>query len=68
MFPMVPYHALPRLHAAIKDECPPAYPSNLAAYREIIPALLRQRRDPTYYVRRELPAQRPAMADAGGAA
>ena len=26
-----------------------------AAYREIIPALLRQRKDPTYFVRRELP-------------
>jgi fatty acid desaturase len=55
MFPMVPYHALPALHEAIKAECPPAYPSLLAAYREIIPAVLRQRRDPTYHVVRELP-------------
>jgi fatty acid desaturase len=23
MFPMVPYHALPRLHATIKDDLPP---------------------------------------------
>ena len=37
MFPMVPYHALPRLHAAIKADTPPPYPSTLAAYREIIP-------------------------------
>ncbi len=56
MFPMVPYHALPALHEAIKAECPPAYPSLLAAYREIIPAVLRQRRDPGYYVVRQLPA------------
>jgi fatty acid desaturase len=42
MFPMVPYHALPALHEASKAECPPAYPSLLAAYREIIPAVLRQ--------------------------
>lgn len=55
MFPMVPYHALPALHEAIKDQCPPAYPGILAAYREIIPALLRQRRDPDYHIVRELP-------------
>jgi fatty acid desaturase len=56
MFPMVPYHALPALHEAIKGECPPAYPSLLAAYREIIPAVLRQVRDPGYHVVRVLPA------------
>ncbi|GAB0116600.1 fatty acid desaturase family protein [Acidisoma sp. 7E03] len=62
MFPMVPYHALPALHAAIKDQCPPAYPNILAAYREIIPTLLRQRRNPDYYVVRALPpaASQPA--------
>jgi fatty acid desaturase len=56
MFPMVPYHALPALHEAVKGECPPAYPSLLAAYREIIPAVLRQRRDPSFHVVRVLPA------------
>ncbi len=55
MFPMVPYHALPRLHALIKDDCPPPYPSTIAAYREIIPTLLKQVRDPSYYVERMLP-------------
>jgi fatty acid desaturase len=69
MFPMVPYHALPALHAAIKDQCPPAYPNIIAAYREIIPALLKQRRDPNYHIIRELPAGArpmdvPATADA----
>ncbi|MFO1149892.1 MAG: fatty acid desaturase family protein [Alsobacter sp.] len=56
MFPMVPYHALPRLHEAIKADCPPPYPSCWAAYREIIPALLRQRREPGWHVQRTLPA------------
>jgi len=65
MFPLVPYHALPRLYEAVKDDCPPAYASSWAAYREIIPALARQWRDPGYYVKRELPAQRPAMASMG---
>jgi fatty acid desaturase len=55
LFPLIPYHALPKLHAAIKADCPQPYPSTIAAYREIIPALARQLRDPTYYVRRELP-------------
>jgi fatty acid desaturase len=70
MFPMVPYHALPALHEAIKAECPPAYPSLLAAYREIIPAVLRQRRDPTYHVIRELPpsATQPAASRLSNAA
>jgi fatty acid desaturase len=62
MFPMVPYHALPRLHEAIKDDCPLAYTSTWAAYREIMPALVRQWRDPTYCVRRVLPAQRSGSA------
>jgi fatty acid desaturase len=68
MFPMVPYHALPRLHAEVADDLPTPYPSLFAAYREIVPTLLRQMREPGYYVRRELPpdaqAFRPEMHDA----
>ncbi|CAN5442548.1 hypothetical protein BH09VER1_BH09VER1_46750 [soil metagenome] len=56
MFPLVPYHALPRLHAAVKDDCPTPYPSIFAAWREIVPAVLRQVKDPTYHVKRRLPA------------
>ena len=55
MFPMVPYHALPKLHRLIKADCPPPYPSCWAAYREIIPALWRQRQDPQWQVMRPLP-------------
>ena len=67
MFPMVPYHALPRLHEAVKHDCPAAYPSTIAAYREILPTIVRQLRDPTYFARRELPARarsEPASASA----
>jgi hypothetical protein len=53
---MVPYHALPRLHEAIKADCPPPYRSTIAAYAEILPALRRQVRDPAYHVVRPLPA------------
>jgi fatty acid desaturase len=56
MFPMVPYHRLPELHAAMQADTPKPYRSTIEAYREIIPALLRQRRDPEYFVRRDLPA------------
>ena len=55
MFPMVPYHALPRLHEVIKADCPKPYSSCWDAYKEIIPALLRQRREPSWYVKRPLP-------------
>jgi fatty acid desaturase len=55
MFPMVPYHALPRLHEEMKPYTVPASPSVIAAYREIIPALLKQVRDPRYFIKRELP-------------
>jgi fatty acid desaturase len=55
MFPMVPYHALPRLHEEMKADCPPAYDGLWQAYREIVPAVLRQLKDPTHFVRRRLP-------------
>ncbi|MCA0422614.1 MAG: fatty acid desaturase family protein [Proteobacteria bacterium] len=56
MFPMVPYHALPRLHALMKHDTPAPYPGLWAAYREIIPAILKQVKDPNYCVERSLPA------------
>jgi fatty acid desaturase len=68
MFPMVPYHALPALHAEIRDELPEPCPSLWAAYREIVPTLWRQRREPTYCIERALPTGaspfRPEMHDA----
>lgn len=54
MFPMVPYHRLPELHVLIKDQYPPAYPSLTAALQEMIPTLIRQTRDPAYFVPRSL--------------
>ena len=56
MFPTVPYHRLPALHATIRDDLPPMYEGILAAYREIVPALRRQSKDPTYHVERPIPA------------
>jgi fatty acid desaturase len=55
MFPMIPFHALPRLHEFVKADMPPTYSSSLAAYAEIIPALVRQTRNPEYHVTRPVP-------------
>jgi MocE subfamily Rieske [2Fe-2S] domain protein len=55
MFPLVPYHALPKLHELIKADMPVPYNGLADAYREIIPTLLRQSKDPSYYVQRQLP-------------
>ena len=75
LFPMVPYHRLPELHVELSSDLPVPYPSLLAAYREILPTLRRQMREPGYFVRRQLPASaqpfRPEMHEAvfqGGAA
>lgn len=58
MFPLVPYHALPRLHEVIKEDCPKPYTSILNAWREILPAILRQVKDPAFHVKRQLPPPR----------
>jgi fatty acid desaturase len=58
LLPMVPFHALPRLHDAIKDQLPAAYPSLFAAYREMLPALWKQRSDPQHVIERTLPVER----------
>jgi MocE subfamily Rieske [2Fe-2S] domain protein len=64
MFPLVPYHALPRLHQVVKDDCAPPYPSILSAWREILPTVLRQLKDPTYHVKRRLPASKARTREA----
>jgi fatty acid desaturase len=55
MFPMVPYYNLPKLHEVIKHDLPAPSPSIFAAYREMVPAFLRQLRYEDYFIKRELP-------------
>ncbi len=55
MYPMVPYHQLPQLHAAVKDDCAPASPSLWHAWREILPCVFRQLKDPHHFIRPQLP-------------
>jgi fatty acid desaturase len=56
MFPSVPYRNLPKLHALVRDDLPAPHRGMVAAYREIIPALWRQRRDLDHDVRPALPS------------
>ena len=63
MFPMVPYHALPKLHALIKDDLPAPNPSMFHAYREMIPIWIKQLQYEDVYLKRELPASaKPYMS------
>lgn len=63
MFPLVPYHALPKLHETIRNDCPPPYRSILSAWREILPAVIRQLDDPGYHVKRPLPPPQEKSSD-----
>jgi fatty acid desaturase len=67
MFPMVPYHAVARLHDELKADMPKPYNGLWEAYREIIPTLLKQVKDPSYYVKRHLPdTAKPLKPDSEG--
>ncbi len=55
MFPMVPFHALPRLHELIRHDLPAPNRSMWEGYREMVPALLRQLKYEDYFLKRELP-------------
>lgn len=56
MFPMVPYHALPKLHAMIRHDLPEPTTSMWACYREMLPVWARQMRGEDTYLVRKLPA------------
>ena len=62
MFPMVPYHALPKLHQEMMADCPAARPGLFAALKEVVTALRKQKHDPAYVVEKPLPiTARPYM-------
>jgi fatty acid desaturase len=55
MFPMVPFHALPKLHERVRRDLPYTYSGLIDAFREIVPVLIRQSKDASYFMLRELP-------------
>jgi len=62
MFPLVPFYNLPALHERIQADCPPPYNGLFEAYSEIIPTVLKQRKDPSYFVKRPQP-EPPTSSD-----
>jgi fatty acid desaturase len=64
VYPSVPFHALPALNDAIRDQLPEPSPGLLAAHAEIVRTILAQRRDPTALAVRPLPGE-PAGARGG---
>jgi fatty acid desaturase len=55
MFPMVPFHALPKLHQRVRNDLPYTYSGLIDAFKEIVPVLIRQSKDANYFLLRELP-------------
>ena len=55
IFPQVPSHNLKKLHALIKDQMPPARKGLWGAYKEIIPALIKQAKDQNYKIPLKVP-------------
>lgn len=66
VYPSVPFHALPALNDAIRDQLPAPSPGLLAAHAEIVRTILAQRRDPTAIAAHPLPGD-PAAAGRGAA-
>ena len=55
MYPMIPSYNLKKLHALIKHQLPPAKKNLWDAYKEIIPAILKQAKNPNYKIDVQLP-------------
>ena len=50
MFPSVPSYNLPKLSNLIKDQLPPPKKGFIDEYKEIIPAILKQAKNPEYKI------------------
>jgi fatty acid desaturase len=55
MFPTVPSYNLDKLHHHIKDQLPKPNNGLIDAYREIIPAMIKQREDTSYFIKKDIP-------------
>ena len=55
IFPTVPSYNLPKLHHLIKDQMPPAKKGLWGAYKEIIPAIFKQAKNPDYKIELSVP-------------
>ena len=55
MYPMIPSYNLKKLHELIKDQLPSAKKNLWEAYKEIIPAIVKQAKNPNYKIDVQLP-------------
>ena len=55
MFPTVPSYNLDKLHDHIKDQLPKPNHGLIDAYKEIIPALIKQQQDTRYFIKKDIP-------------
>ena len=56
MFPSVPSYNLAKLSNLIKDQLPKANTSLYDAYKEILPAIVKQHKDNSYHILKEVPS------------
>ena len=56
LFPQVPFYNLPKLHKIIKDELPEPNRGFISALTEMIPVILKQSKDPKYFIKRNIEA------------
>ena len=55
MFPMVPFYNLPQLSEALKNQLPEPCKGLAGVFREIICGVIRQQKEPDYFVRKTVP-------------
>jgi fatty acid desaturase len=55
MFPSVPSYNLDKLHNHIKNQMPKPNDGLIDAYKEIIPAIIKQSKESDYYLKKDLP-------------
>ncbi len=55
MFPTVPSYNLDKLHDHIKDQLPRTNEGLIDAYKEIIPAIIKQTKDEDYFLKKDMP-------------
>ena len=55
MFPTVPSYNLDKLHHHIKDQLPRTNDGLIDAYKEILPAIMKQSEDTNYFFKKEVP-------------
>jgi fatty acid desaturase len=57
MYPLVPFHALAGMHERVKDHYPRKYQGIWSVYRDLVPTLVRQVKDPDHFIEQELPPE-----------